>query len=252
MGRRDSVERQYAQFFDLYVSGFESDIPIYLDLAAKYPGAALEVGCGTGRVTEHLARAGHEVVGLETSRGNLAAARERCRPYADRVRLSDHDLRHHALPESFHAVFVPLYTFNSLIDLEEQRLFLRHTRNSMRDPGIVVLDCFCPLSLVAPAEVGKWRVIERTSRGHQLEVRDRRDMLNPLLEQRTQIFRIDGGPECQVVTYRRYIAPAQVEELLAESGFDNICWTEEYDLETARRVAPEERPGGPFRVIAQL
>jgi hypothetical protein len=122
----------------------------------------------------------------------------------------------------------------------------------MREPGIVVLDCFCPLSLVAPDQVGSWRVIERTSGGHQLEVRDRRDMLNPLLERRTQIFRIDGGPEHEMVTYRRYVAPSQVAELLTESGFDQIRWTEEYDLESARAIGAEDRPSGPFRVIGQL
>jgi SAM-dependent methyltransferase len=252
MVTREYAARHRARFLDLYVTGFTADLPIYLDLAAKYSGPVLEVGCGTGRVAEQLARAGHSVVALETSRASLAVARQRCRPYADRVRLQDHDLRHHPLPERFHAVFVTLYAFNAMLDLEEERLFLRHTRQSMRDPGIIVLDCFCPLSLVAPDQVGRWRLIERTSRGHRLEVRDRREMLNPLLEQRTQMFRIDGGLEEEKVTHRRYVSPSQLAELLAEAGFENIRWIQDYDLGTARQVQPDERPSGPFRILAEL
>jgi SAM-dependent methyltransferase len=252
MVSREYAARHQARFLDLYVTGFTADVPIYLDLAAKYPGAVLEVGCSTGRVTEHLARAGHAVVGLETLRSSLVVARERCRPYADRVRLQDHDLIHHPLPERFHAVFVTLYAFNALIDLEEERLFLRHARQSMRDPGIIVLDCFCPLSFVAPDQIGRWRLIERTSQGHRLEVRDRREMLNPLLEQRTQMFRIDGGPEEEKVTHRRYVAPAHLAELLCEAGFENIRWIQDYDLGTAQPIRPDDRPSGPFRVLAEL
>jgi SAM-dependent methyltransferase len=252
MVTREYAARHRARFLDLYVTGFTADIPIYLDLAAKYSGPVLEVGCGTGRVAEQLARAGHSVVALETSRASLAVARQRCRPYADRVRLQHHDLRHHPLPERFHAAFVTLYAFNAMIDLEEERLFLRHTRQSMRDPGIIVLDCFCPLSFVAPDQVGRWRLIERTSRGHRLEVRDRREMLNPLLEERTQMFRIDGGPEEEKVTHRRYVSPSQLAELLSEAGFENIRWIQDYDLGTARPIQPDERPSGPFRVLAEL
>jgi SAM-dependent methyltransferase len=252
MGRRDLAERHEAFFFDLYASGFTSDIPLYLDLAAKYPGPVLEVGCSAGRVTERLARAGHEVVALEPWRPSLALARQRCRTYPDRVRLQDHDLRRLPLPERFNVVFVTLYHYNYLIDLEEERLFLRHARQSMRDPGIIVLDCFCPLSIVAPDQVGCWRVIERTYRGHHLEVRDRREMLNPLLELRTQVFRLDGGPEQERVTYRRYVAPPQAAELLTEAGFENVRWIQDYDLSTARTVEPETRPTGPFRILGEL
>ncbi len=71
MGKRVSAERRYAEFYHLYVGDFELDLPIYLDLAAKYPGTILEVGCDTGRVALRLARAGHEVVGIGQRREML-------------------------------------------------------------------------------------------------------------------------------------------------------------------------------------
>ena len=247
-----SAERRYAEFYHLYVGDFELDLPIYLDLAAKYPGTILEVGCDTGRVASRLARSGHEVVGIGQRREMLRLAREHCRPYADRVRIQDHDFRRQALPERFHAIFVTLYTVNYLIDIEEQRLFLRHARRSIREPGVIVLDCFCPLALVCPDQVGIWREIERMADGHHVHVRDRREMLNPLLERRTQVFGIDGGPECEMVTHRRYLPPFQAAQLLEESGFENVRWIRGYDSSTVASIRPDDRPQSPFLVIADV
>jgi SAM-dependent methyltransferase len=44
-------------------------------LAALPPGRALDAACGTGRVSGHLAAAGHEVVGVDTTPAMLERAR---------------------------------------------------------------------------------------------------------------------------------------------------------------------------------
>ena len=58
--------------FDLENQDFEPDGPFYLALAKKLGGAALELGCGTGRVTIPLARQGIEITGLDIVPGMLA------------------------------------------------------------------------------------------------------------------------------------------------------------------------------------
>jgi SAM-dependent methyltransferase len=251
MRSRDLVEKQFAEFYDLYVADFQQDIPIYRDVAAKFPGAVLEAGCATGRVLARLAQAGHEVHGIDTSREMLDLAREKVRPFKDRARAFDHDLRSAALPTGFHSILATLYSFNTLIDVEEQRLFLRHARHSLRSPGVIVIDCFYPLSMVRPETQGEWREIEREVGERRIQVRDRRDMLTPLLERRTQVFRIDGGPEATFVTHRRYAPPSMLATLLEEAGFEGILWARGYDLSTARAIEPDDRPGGPFLLIAE-
>ena len=59
-----SLSLRYAHFYDLYTAGFQADLPLYLDAAAKYPAPVMEVGCGTGRLLRGLAREGHDVVGV--------------------------------------------------------------------------------------------------------------------------------------------------------------------------------------------
>jgi SAM-dependent methyltransferase len=245
------IERRFAEFYDLYVEDFERDIPVYLDLIAKHPGPVLEGGCKTGRVTRRLADAGCEVRAIDTSREQLDLARERLKGFRDRVRLSLHDLRREPLLEGFAVALVTLYTINGLIDVEEQRLYLRHLRQSMRSPGVVAIDCFCPLSMIDSALSGEWRTIERQSRGRDLFVRDHREMLTPLLERRHQVFRVDGGPEEELVTHRRYLPPGQIEGLLEEAGFESVCWIQSYDSSTLQPIDPTVRPTGPFIVLAE-
>ena len=61
MQTRASAEKQYAEFYSLWVADFRKDTSLYLDLAAKYAGPVLEIGCGTGRVLSRLGEAGYEV-----------------------------------------------------------------------------------------------------------------------------------------------------------------------------------------------
>ncbi|MBW2280180.1 MAG: class I SAM-dependent methyltransferase [Deltaproteobacteria bacterium] len=244
--------RRVAEFNRLYTRDFDRDVAIYLDLASKYPGPVLELGCQTGRVTARLAQAGHEVVGIDTNRPMLEIASARVEPWSERGRVMDFDLRHAALAERYQVCIAPLYAFNSLIDVEEQRLYLRHLQCSMRSPGIVAFDLFCPLSFVRPEETGEWRVIEREVEGSRLVVRDRREMLTPLLERRIQAFRIDGSTEHESETHRRYLPPQSAASLLLESGFESVRWLDGYDLSTLRPVEDDARPQGPFMVIAEL
>jgi SAM-dependent methyltransferase len=245
------IERRYAEFYDLYVADFGRDIPVYLDLIAKHPGPILEAGCRTGRVARRLAEEGHSIRGIDTSREQVELGRERLRELRDRVRLSLHDLRREPLLDGFSVALVTLYTINGLIDVEEQRLYMRHLRQSVRSPGVVALDCFCPLSMIDPALAQQWRTIERQSCGRTLVVRDHREMLTPLLERRRQRFRIDGGSEEELVTHRRYLPPGQVESLLEEAGFESICWIQGYDSSTLQPMDSTVRPTGPFLVLAE-
>jgi SAM-dependent methyltransferase len=52
--------------------GYAADLPLWEQLADAYAGAILDLGCGTGRVTSHLARRGHEVIGLDLDRRLIA------------------------------------------------------------------------------------------------------------------------------------------------------------------------------------
>src|ERR1051325_11906771 len=62
------------------------DVPFWRTLAKQQDGPVLELGCGTGRISIPLARAGVSLVGIDRSEAMLARARTRIA----RARLKSH------------------------------------------------------------------------------------------------------------------------------------------------------------------
>jgi SAM-dependent methyltransferase len=71
----------YADFYDWENAQTMArrDVPFWQRLALAAEGPVLELGCGTGRVTLPLARAGVKVVGVDLSAPMLKRARDRVR-----------------------------------------------------------------------------------------------------------------------------------------------------------------------------
>ena len=75
---------EYAPFYDWENARTlgRRDVPFWRRLAADVRGPILELGCGTGRVTLPLARAGAAIVGIDRSTAMLARAVRRMRRVA--------------------------------------------------------------------------------------------------------------------------------------------------------------------------
>ncbi len=110
----------YAPFYDWENAQTlgRRDVPFWRRLALASPGRVLELGCGTGRVTFPLARAGVAIVGVDRSAEMLARAerrrrRARCR---QTVHLVRGDIRHLPFPpHSFPLVIAPYGILQSLL-----------------------------------------------------------------------------------------------------------------------------------------
>jgi SAM-dependent methyltransferase len=66
-----------AIWHDVECGAYAADLPLWEELAERAGGPVLELGCGTGRVALHLARRGHEVIGLDSDPELLAVLAER-------------------------------------------------------------------------------------------------------------------------------------------------------------------------------
>lgn len=91
---------EYAPFYDWENARTlgRRDLPFWRNLAVRAGGPVLELGCGTGRLSLPIGRAGVRLVGLDRSARMLARARRRLRRgrLDGRVRLVRGDIR--ALP----------------------------------------------------------------------------------------------------------------------------------------------------------
>lgn len=94
----------YAPFYDWENAQTlgRRDVPFWRNLALNAGGRVLELGCGTGRVSLPLARAGVPLVGIDRSAAMLAFARRRVRrgQLQHRLRLVQADIRHLPFPSS--------------------------------------------------------------------------------------------------------------------------------------------------------
>src|SRR5919107_4727113 len=86
----------YAPFYDWENAQTlaRRDVPFWQRLAAAQDGRVLELGCGTGRLTVPVARAGAQIVGLDRSAAMLARARQRLRRSRAAALLLRGDIRH--------------------------------------------------------------------------------------------------------------------------------------------------------------
>jgi ubiquinone/menaquinone biosynthesis C-methylase UbiE len=128
MAKREGWEGwdNYAPFYDWENARTvgRRDIPFWRRIAVASPGAVLELGCGTGRISLPLARAGVRLVGVDRSAAMLAHLRARLtRTRAARprnpvaaLRLVRGDIRH--LPfetRAFSTVIAPYGILQSLL-----------------------------------------------------------------------------------------------------------------------------------------
>ena len=94
----------YAPFYDWENAQTlgRRDVPFWRNLALNAGGAVLELGCGTGRISLPLARAGVPLVGVDRSAAMLAFARRRVgrSQLQHRLRLVQADIRHLPFPSA--------------------------------------------------------------------------------------------------------------------------------------------------------
>ena len=110
----------YAPFYDWENARTlgRRDIPFWRTLALQSEGSALELGCGTGRISVPLARAGVSIVGIDRSEAMLSRAHRRIRRgrLTSRARLIRGDIRALPFPPStFSLVMAPYGVLQSLL-----------------------------------------------------------------------------------------------------------------------------------------
>ncbi|MFT8246968.1 class I SAM-dependent DNA methyltransferase [Roseomonas sp. BN140053] len=116
----------------------------YREVAHGQRGPVLELACGTGRLTLPIARDGHEVVGLDTSRTMLAAAKRKAREQVLPVRFLLGDMRDFELGQRFGTVIISCNSLAHLTQTEEVRACLAAVRRHLMPAGVLAFDVVRP------------------------------------------------------------------------------------------------------------
>lgn len=142
----------WAAIYDSVYSYVREDIPFYVDEAKAANGPVLELGCGTGRVTIPIAKAGLHIVGLDFSHAMLDVARKKVTALGglDNLALVYGDMTDFSVGEmdevdgKFGLVIIPFRGFQSLLSVEDEIKTLANIKRRLAPGGRLVFNIFVP------------------------------------------------------------------------------------------------------------
>jgi SAM-dependent methyltransferase len=149
---------EIAAFYDPWSRSVTEDVGFYVEEALASGGAVVELAVGTGRIAVPIARAGVDVIGVDSSPAMLAVARAAAEEagVADRVDLRLGDLREPPVPERVPLVVCPFRSLLHMETEEEKLRALRAARRLLEADGRFVFDVFAPSREDIEETDGRW------------------------------------------------------------------------------------------------
>ncbi len=228
---------EYAPIADLYdhVGPYRNrpDVDYFVDAARQAGSPVLEIGSGTGRVLIPTARAGIDIVGLDSSPSMLAI----CRRFVEqeppavrsRIELVEADMRGFDLGRTFRLVTLPFRPFQHLVTAVDQLACLSAIRRHLDAGGRLVLDLFNPCIEALAQPVGEESPPEpefTTPDGRSVTRRFRiafRDLANQVNQVELIYYVTHPGGRVERLVHAfpmRYLFRFEAEHLLARAGFE--------------------------------
>jgi SAM-dependent methyltransferase len=149
---------EIAAFYDPWSRSVTEDVGFYVDEALSSGVPVVELAVGTGRIAVPIARAGIDVIGVDSSPGMLAVARAAAEAadVSERVDLRLGDLRSPPVVERVPLVICP---FRSLLHMETEAEKLRalEAASGLLEPaGRFAFDVFSPSREDIDETDGRW------------------------------------------------------------------------------------------------
>jgi SAM-dependent methyltransferase len=246
-----------ARFYDLLHPGGREDVGLWLSFAGRSGQPVLEAGCGTGRIALELARAGHDVTGIDPSAAMLARARERAEDDGVDVELLEGRVLDLVLaPDRYGLVLVPADVFLYCETGGEQAATLRALGECLHFNGVLALDLPGPALWLDPAENGRPLLAfsGETPAGEQLDAWQvfEDDLAAQVRHLRVtyEVTAADGSLRRYHSAHRlRYVYPFELAYLLERAGLAHVDLYGDYDLgpltnDSERMIAVARRSAG--------
>lgn len=148
-----------ARLYDPWSRSVVEDIDFYVSEARRAaPGPVVELGIGTGRIAVPVATAEIRVIGVDSSAGMLAVAREQgeLAGVSELLDLRLGDYRDPPVPERVDLVMCPFRAYLHLHTDPERLRALTAARELLRPGGRLVFDVFTPSAEDIEETDGRW------------------------------------------------------------------------------------------------
>jgi SAM-dependent methyltransferase len=196
----------------------------------------LEYGVGNGRIALALAKAGHDVTGVDLSQPMLAdleARLARQRPeIRQRIRLRQGDVRSVRLRRRFPLVIAPFNVLLHLYDRADVEQFLARVKTHLEKRGRFVFDVSIPQAVDLARDASRAyrsRPFKHPVSGERTQSAEhfRYDPIRQLLVVYSEYHSEDGTSWVVPLVHRQY-HPREIEALLHYNGFTDIQFTRDF------------------------
>ena len=227
MNTEDNLS-EYAdpELYDLENQAFEPEGPFLLEIARRFNGPVLEVGCGTGRIAIPLAQNRVDITGLDVVPGMIRRAKQKANDLP--IHWVIDDIRSFHLEQSFRLIFEIGSVFQHLLTRLDQEAYLARVREHLELRGRFVLGLMFPHATLLTSEESEneWFQYE-DQHGHTIRVSGT-EAYDPIrqvkLETAYRRWVDESGTEVLKVAplSLRYTFPQELETLLYYNGFDIV------------------------------
>ncbi len=226
-----------AAYYDQAYRSRRDDVAYYVRLGRLLGGPVLEYGIGTGRIALPLARAGIEVVGVDSSREMLAGLERRLAREPDdirrRVTRRRGDMREVRLRRRFPLVIAPFNVVQHLYERTDVEAFLARVREHLAPSGRFVFDVLVPHARDLGADPAKRYGAPRfrhPTAGGLVRYGERfdYDAIRQVLLVTMEFEPLDGQRGFAVPLTHRQFFPRELEALLHYNGFGDLVITADF------------------------
>ena len=135
----------FAQVYDLFMDNvpYEEWSRYIIGLLKEYgicDGTVLDLGCGTGKITRLLKKAGYDMIGVDNSEEMLAEAVEKREQSGRSILYLNQDMREFELYGTVRAVISLCDTMNYLTEYDDLVNVCRLVNNYLDPNGIFLFD----------------------------------------------------------------------------------------------------------------
>jgi ubiquinone/menaquinone biosynthesis C-methylase UbiE len=200
-----------AEVYDLD-SPWSIDRDFYLSLAGTPPQRILDLGCGTGLLTDAYAAKGHEVTAVDPSRAMLEVARRK--PHAGRIEWVESSAQSYQSDTRFDLIVMTGHAFQALLDDSDIMATLGVMRRHLKQAGRVVFESRNPSIDWA----GRWNYETAFEHGGGV-VRESRRFIKTVNARMTFELLYEFPDESVVSTSElRFSCRGEIEERVTASG----------------------------------
>src|SRR2546423_122868 len=126
-------------FYEQWAEPQKDDIEFYVKRATSVRGPVVDLGVGTGRVAIPIARAGQDVIGVDTSGAMLTEGARKAaeQGVADKIRFVEGDMRTFVAEPPVELVIIPFRGFQHVLTVDDQLAALDSIKRSLVPGGLL-------------------------------------------------------------------------------------------------------------------